>query len=146
MKKFVSILIVLALACGLFACTDTQKGSATLPGTELVSRDNTTRSQTELLDEVWSLIGEYSGSGTIASVKELKGTSKSTITIKYNNAAQEDIRAYASRYFTAEWQEPKYEGDFFCIENSITETLSIRLQYLPKDTENNFEIRITQYN
>ncbi len=136
-----------ALICLVFAlCACGREAVPPPPQTVTITRESTTRSSEQILSNMWSIIPEYKGSGTVSKVNELDSSGKNVLYVKYDFAGQEDILAYtASLNMTEEWIPPRYEGDSYCIEHKYGESHSVRITYTPTEKENNFEIRVTMY-
>lgn len=143
MKKTALIFLV-CLCSALCACgRDAEKAP---PQRVPVVRETTTKSSDQILSNMWSIIPEYKGSGTVYAVRALSSAGRETMYVKYSFAGQEDVLAYAqSLNLPEEWTPPKYEGDSYCLEHRSGDSHSVRITYDPTEKEDNFEIRIIMY-
>ncbi|MCR4614880.1 MAG: hypothetical protein K5756_01840 [Clostridiales bacterium] len=146
MKYASAIAVFICLVCTLCACGNGKKPNVSLPQTMTVLHESTTRSEEKILSNMWSIIPEYTGSGTVSTVSELNPADKHIMSAKYDFAKQDDILAYVfSLNLPDEWVPPQYKGDSYCIEHKYGESHSVRISYIPTEKENNFEITITMY-
>lgn len=143
-KRYLKLIIIFAAALALIACSDVSEKPS--PSPDVVtsaskSENNEAKDQVELLNKAWSFIDEYNGNGKLSSIKELSLGSQTSITIKYDNASEEDILSYAKGIgFTADWVPPTSEGGTYFITEKLKDNLTLSIWYLKADSEDNFEM------